>query len=1386
MSSRVEVSGIVSTPREISDLMGEVRNLVNQSTADAALASESATAAAASATAAANSAATILPTDTNLNSAGRAADSKATGDAIRSLMGAIGTPLIAATVADMTDQTKIYVYTGSETGYTAGNWYYYNGSAWVSGGVYNSTAFETDTTLSHAGEAADAKKTGELIAPVYSSAYTYDVGDYVNYNGTIYRCTTAITTAEAWTPGHWTATNAGSELTDLKSALKPVGKCTVGTFNVAAGTTHEFYNDIIPVSFDAGTPFYVFVSGVAKYQIYVYYSENNYARVAFDTPYFGTLENDIIAVGVYILGTTITESATVTVKAFEADSLFGAVGANTIGVKNLNKKTASIEEYYINSFDVAAGTTHEFYNDTMPVNIAAGTTFYAYVTGALKYQIYVYYSENEYERVSFDTPYYGALENDVIAVGVYILGSEISYNSTVKVRAFAEDTLYGWVASIDSRLEEIEEMVKPLGYWYGNGFSVTTGTTHDYTSNVLPVKIPSGQEFSVYVSGNARYHIFAIYSDTTTAKIATDEPFAGSVANDVTGIGVYILGDWISANKTITTEVFTNDSVYKRLKDLEIQGSSVENDITQINNQIDELNAETETNTGEIVDSNIYGSDKGYAAYFSDGATDHKLLGLRCDLPYSSSGRGSATIRQITGKNLIAPLGSSQTINDVTFTVNSDGTIATSGTATAYTTFYIANRIPFKGGVTYELSGCPSGGSETTYRMSLAGLYTKDYGTGGIFIPECDINSDVRIQVNAGTDMDGLVFKPMVRYAYQPEKEYGENIININGKNQTINGVSFVVNPDGTIFVNGTATAYTTFYVQTGLTLTGGETYHLSGNPIGGSANTFRMAIGGIYTIDTGSGNVYTPESDVTTDIRIMINSGTAMDRRVFIPKLSVISKPPVEDFENANVITKAIGFPTIIYGGFVDVLNGKVTSTLAQDGSALATPVTYNTTNVDPITFTVSEGDNTFFTSNACPLEVKYLKDQKIVSERAKNIDFLETYKKYKDTFISSALTVGIPILYLVGDTTAMTKDIEADLDWVFNDKCGRCTLKWQGSSSLQYSKKNYTIKFKDKVDFGKGWGAQKKYNLKANYIDFSHARNVVSGKLWGKIVKSRSTQNPYLYNLPNGGAVDGFPVIVTINDEYHGLFTMNIPKDKWMFGMTGSEEYEGILGAETHSLPTQFKATITETDLINENAFSVEYAPDEDNIGWMATSVSQAITAVMNADSVEDASTIEQYLDLDSAIDHYIFACLIGATDCTDKNFLLATFDGTKWYMSEWDMDTTYGNSWTGGSYVSAKTEPTFMSYASLSTLMNYIYTYKRNELKARYNALRADIMSVNNVAMEIYNFSASIPKVIKDIDMRKYPLLPATDTNTVDQIVNWYRMRCEVLDAEINALT
>ena len=66
--------------------------------------------------------------------------------------------------------------------------------------------------------AATAAANG-AIAAAYSSSSTYKVGDYCIHDGALYRCTTAITTAEAWTAGHWTAAKLGPDLSDLKSAI---------------------------------------------------------------------------------------------------------------------------------------------------------------------------------------------------------------------------------------------------------------------------------------------------------------------------------------------------------------------------------------------------------------------------------------------------------------------------------------------------------------------------------------------------------------------------------------------------------------------------------------------------------------------------------------------------------------------------------------------------------------------------------------------------------------------------------------------------------------------------------------------------------------------------------------------------------------------------------------------------------------------------------------------------------------------------------------------------------------------------------------------------------------------------------------------------------------
>ena len=50
------------------------------------------------------------------------------------------------------------------------------------------------------------------ISDAYSASSTYKVGELCIYNNALYRCTTAITTAEAWTAAHWTATTIAEEI----------------------------------------------------------------------------------------------------------------------------------------------------------------------------------------------------------------------------------------------------------------------------------------------------------------------------------------------------------------------------------------------------------------------------------------------------------------------------------------------------------------------------------------------------------------------------------------------------------------------------------------------------------------------------------------------------------------------------------------------------------------------------------------------------------------------------------------------------------------------------------------------------------------------------------------------------------------------------------------------------------------------------------------------------------------------------------------------------------------------------------------------------------------------------------------------------------------------
>lgn len=387
-----------------------------------------------------------------------------------------------------------------------------------------------------------------------------------------------------------------------------------------------------------------------------------------------------------------------------------------------------------------------------------------------------------------------------------------------------------------------------------------------------------------------------------------------------------------------------------------------------------------------------------------------------------------------------------------------------------------------------------------------------------------------------------------------------------------------------------------------------------------------------------------------------------------------------------------------------------------------------------------------------------------------------------------------GLPILQLTGDTSpiAVNKDNKVALSYVYGERSGTCTLKGQGATSYKKAqalvnagkagKFNYTINFDTAFEAATGWGSQKKYCLKANWIDHSHSRNVVSAKLWGMIVKSRSTANANLSGLVNGGAVDGFPIVIMLNGEFHGLYTFNIPKDGWMMGMVESTtKQQALLGANDHEVATQFKGELAG----DESDFELEFVSDEDNADWVTPSLNRCINACINSWGGDLDTEVTKYLDWDSAIDYYIWVVVCKGTDMVDKNYLLSTFDGTKWHFTAYDMDSTYGLNWDGSGLTRAVSNINFEECAATHRVYELIKRFKTNALKARYNELRSNVLSETRICQLFENFAWAMPSPVLLEDVKLYPTILGSGVNGIDQICRWVRQRLEACDKWANAL-
>lgn len=343
-----------------------------------------------------------------------------------------------------------------------------------------------------------------------------------------------------------------------------------------------------------------------------------------------------------------------------------------------------------------------------------------------------------------------------------------------------------------------------------------------------------------------------------------------------------------------------------------------------------------------------------------------------------------------------------KTINGITFTDLGDGRIMANGTANAYTAFFCHNRLQTDANDLvvpngkYILSGCPNGGSGSTYRIvinrthnNVADDYGVDYGDGctvtlaGDDYSDTSVNVGIIISIFSGVTVNNLIFEPMLRKAtikddtWQPYIHNNKELVSwkangvLGAKNlipypykettHTKNGITFTDNGDGTVTANGTATADSNFDIASS-----GDNYFrlpigryiLSGCPSGGGSSTYWVHIAyndGTYhrdAYDYGDGSVFTRSVVANTGLSIYIKSGVTVNNLTFKPMLrlaedtdntyqpyAMTNRELTESVASINSDLTELAKPYITSNSGAIIDNGQIIPTAAGGGVVFQLP---------------------------------------------------------------------------------------------------------------------------------------------------------------------------------------------------------------------------------------------------------------------------------------------------------------------------------------------------------------------------------------------------------------------------------------------------------------
>lgn len=366
------------------------------------------------------------------------------------------------------------------------------------------------------------------------------------------------------------------------------------------------------------------------------------------------------------------------------------------------------------------------------------------------------------------------------------------------------------------------------------------------------------------------------------------------------------------------------------------------------------------------------------------------------------------------------------------------------------------------------------------------------------------------------------------------------------------------------------------------------------------------------------------------------------------------------------------------------------------------------------------------------------------------------------------------------------------------------------QGNSSKNYPKKNYKIKmysdaqYKNKLKWRPqaDWNKNFKYNLKANYIDPTQARNLVNAQLFKAAIASTPLQfseQSNLYKAQGLSQMEGFPIILNLNGNFHGLYTLNTKKDDKPFGLNNEQIDNEAIEFDQDG----FQPFAKPDNQIDGKAFAtvINDRPTE-----LLSNNFKKFANFINQSSDDDfRNHLKDYIDVKSVINCYIWGNLSQMEDWDNKSLILLTWDnGTHWYLTMYDMDSTWGFFWDGTPTVEQTDGDTNNQWKNaarwsldpnnlgseakggVNFLFQRIYKNFKSEIKEQYTALRSNVWSNVRIIEAFKHFINQIPDAVYQQDQNRWNLNLANKYADFETLQKMILERCTAMDNFIENLT